>query len=331
MSRTSLWVNLVVLIVTSSLGAGCLTVRERVGVRGGATHEWSRPGDWFTLTQHAPNGWRDLPPVLLVGELGLGPEQFDLGGRGLAPYLARRGFDVFALTWRPPPGAHLAQLFEQEAVEALRIAAANEPAIVVGYGVGGAAAFVQAAESPERVRGVVALAVPLDAAVPNDALAAVARAVARSKADFVPLAALAPLGWGGADLYATLLTHGSAFAPGVSEAMRAALTDVPVTVLADVAGWMSSGDLRLAAEPSYRAAAAAVTAPVLAICGVADNVVHAEAALVPEALPKSHATFEILQRLELSSDGYAHLALVQGAAAPAEVWARIASFAEAMR
>ena len=288
---------------------------------------------WRYAAAHGPK----RPPVLLLPELGFDKRIFANHGRGLALTLQDRGHEVFVLEWRgtgsssrPLPGmGGLDALFDGDARAALRLAAASTPehrVQIVGVGLGGAAAYLLAAEPDSSVSAVVAVGVPSFYEVPNEAvqkLIAVARLGPKASGplDLKAWSRLpAAVGAGERDLFELLLAYGSA-APGLREALGLAAPELAQ----DVARWMELGDLPRG--PKLKDALAALRCPLLIVAGPRDNLVHLEHALAVRTLaPLAPRDELLLQRVEGWPEDAGHL-MLQAKWAHA-LWSRIADWLE---
>lgn len=135
------------------------------------------------LRHYAAGGDR----VLIVGAPGTTAELFDAPGYGgLAPYLQRRGYDVWLIDWRDAPLiADLDTLAAALRATAAQLAADGKPTRLFAHGLGGVVA-VLAAPAVERY---VFVAVPATLKHPLDPIAAFAKTVATREASLAELAA----------------------------------------------------------------------------------------------------------------------------------------------
>lgn len=134
--------------------------------------EWSslpaRDGARAGLYRYALLGRPAERAVLLLPEVGGTESIFDRGGRGLAPYLASRGLEVFALEYRgtgrsgeAARGYALEDLLDFDAEAALARALDGRTEVaVVGCGLGGTLGLALAARHPKQVPAVAALQAP---------------------------------------------------------------------------------------------------------------------------------------------------------------------------
>lgn len=299
-------------------------------------------GAQIAVWRYAAAGKRVGPPVLLIPELGLDRRVFDLRGAGLARSLQERGHEVFVLEWRNtgsssaslPGMGGLDALFDGDARAALEVArdASTDGRVqLVGFGLGGAAAYLLAAAPESKIAAVVAIAVPARYEVPNEAVRGFVRA-AKTRGG-LPDAALdlrawsrlpAPVGEGRRDLFELLFLYGNSFSREQAESLRAALGKAAPELLADVWRWMEAGHLPRAG--SLEASLAALTAPLLVVAGLRDNLVHLEHALaVRELAPKAPRHEIILQKVEGYPEDAGHLAL-QSPWAAHELFPKIEAF-----
>ncbi len=116
------------------------------------------------LVRYVPAGGPGRGTVVLLPDLGTSWHLYDLDGGGLAPALARDGWQVLVPEWRGTGGAEvpyggyvLEDLLDGEA-EAAFAEAARAPGRVVlgGAGLGATLALVLAARHPARVSAVLA-------------------------------------------------------------------------------------------------------------------------------------------------------------------------------
>lgn len=112
--------------------------------------------------------------VLLVGAPGTTVNLFDAPGYGgLAPYLQRRGYDVWVVDWRDAPrSAGLDALAAALRATVAQIAADGKPTRLFGHGLGGVIAILAA----PPVDGYVFVAVPATLKHPLDPIAEFAHA-----------------------------------------------------------------------------------------------------------------------------------------------------------
>ena len=283
-------------------------------------------GAQVAVWRYAAAGHRVGPPVLLFPELGLDRRIFDLRGFGLARALQDHGHEVFVVEWRNtgassgslPGMGGLDALFDGDARAALKVAREASPdgrVQLVGYGLGGAAAYLLAADPDAKIAAVVALAVPARYEVPNEAVRAFVRA-AKAKGG-LPAGNLdlrtwsrlpAPVGDGLRDLFGLLFLYGDSFTHEQGEALRALFGKAAPELIGDVWRWMEAGDLPRAG--SLKTALKKLTAPLLVAVGLRDNLVHLEHALaVRELAPNAKRQELILQRVEGYPEDAGHLVL----------------------
>ena len=301
-------------------------------------------GAQIAIWRYAASGDRKGPPVLLLPELGLDRRVFDLHGAGLARALQSRGHEVFIVEWRGtgkssaslPGMGGLDALFDGDARAGLQLAreASGDGRVqLVGLGLGGAAAYLLAAEPHSKIAAVVAISVPARYEVPNEAVRAFVRA-ARAKGG-LPTGPLdlrawsklpAPVGDGRRDLFELLFLYGDAFPQEHADELRAALGKAAPELVQDVFRWMEEGDLPRGRKLS--AALLELTAPLLVVTALRDNLVHTEHVLaVRQLAPRAPRTEIILQKVEGYPEDAGHLA-VQASWAGRELFPKIAKFLE---
>jgi hypothetical protein len=282
------------LLLALTLLLGCRTVEDQLGVAGGSTTQTrlkTTSGDSVDLWRWAP---RDAPAtkVLVVPEVG-----FDhrLVSR-LCERLRDRGFDVATLE---APGANAWPSAVARALEAH-----GPRPIVIAIGLGGAAILPIA--TPEHVRGIVAINVPLRHGIANQALR-----LALAADGFAP------------DVWLRHGIGGLLLADG-----RAATAEV-VGELARYARPLS-----LSRRQEMMATFAAPTAalpdgvPVRALVSVKDNLVASEDALPNGGLGLAHA--RRLARVEGFQRDYGHLDWLADVERLADVAAAVALEIEAI-
>jgi pimeloyl-ACP methyl ester carboxylesterase len=277
-----------------------------------------------------PGGGTQRPPVLLVPDLGMGRQAFDVEGRGLAPYLAARGRDVFVLEPRghgqseAPSGWRLADLVQRDLPAALDAIARVRPGPVdlVGHGYGGTLAMAACAhELQGRIRRVVALSTPVEVAVPNPHVAHLLERGGR----------LASLGLDpeGARLFELLFARHGKVPLGVLRRLRAnGFRDLSPAAAADLLAWMRTGEVPLPGQ-TLGQRLSDYDRPTLQLVALRNNWAHPEAASpLRELSPRAEVRLRVLSILHYAAEDYTHLSLLHGAAAPEEIFARVNAFLE---
>lgn len=273
-----------------------------------------------------PGGGKRWPPVLLVADLGMNREVFDLRGEGLAPYLRSVGRDVFVLEPRGHGGSgvpvdwrirDIASRDLPAAIAAVQAArgALGERVDVVAHGFSGALVVAEAAGSiSAQVRRVVTICAPALAEVPNAHAERVLQHGGR-------LSSLA-LDPAGAQLFDLLFARHGKFARGRLEALRrTAFSDLSKTAAAELLGWMREGDLELGDGTTVKSRFERYTRPTLTLLAVRDNWVHLEhGAPLRELAPRAKVSVNVLSQIQLLSEDYTHLSVLQGEHAAREVF-----------
>jgi pimeloyl-ACP methyl ester carboxylesterase len=134
----------------------------------------TRDGWSLGLGRRLPKGVARRPPVLFVHGLGMNRLAFDFGLEhySLSAYLARAGFDCFALDLRghglsrhgPTTRWNLDDYLREDlpaALDAVREATGEPQVILVGHSQGALLALAACCLHPGRVRAVAALAPPI--------------------------------------------------------------------------------------------------------------------------------------------------------------------------
>lgn len=270
------------------------------------------------------------PPVLLVPELGLGREAWDLDGDGLARYLQARGRDVFVAELRgqgrsaAPPGWRLAELVSQDlpAVLAAIATLRSGPVDLVVHGYSGGLALAACAEELKgRVRRVVALSPAVLPEVPNAATAKLLRgggalgAFARDPASNKD--------------FELLFTRGGQLDGGRVSALRGAMSDLSRAAAADLLAWMEGGDLPLGPRGTVRERLARYDRPTLVLLAMQDNFAHPEFGSPLRDLAPADVKVTLLTRVNLLTEDYTHLSLLQGNQAQVEIFSPVLRFLNA--
>lgn len=263
------------------------------------------------------------PPVLLVPDLGMTHEIYDLGGQGLAPYLRARGREVFVLEFRghgasqAPEGWGLDDVGSKDLVAAVDVIRKERPgsvvdAVVLGWG---GALFLGAAATDlaGKVGRIVALSTPVHPSVPNPT----ARKVLRAGGRFRTLGGTFA---GGRELD-LLFTLGGQFHAGRVGALREALVDLGERPSRELLSWFEAGDLVHKDGTTLRGRLAGLRGPVLVVLPLGDNWAHPEfASVLQKEAPHAEVSFRLLSRVERCEEDYTHLSMVQGKEADRDVF-----------
>lgn len=275
-----------------------------------------------------PGASRAQPPVLLVADLALSREVFDLDGVGLARHLQENGRDVYVVEPRGhgrsdvPVDWRLADFVRRDlpAVVAAIARDREGPVDVVAHGYLGTLLMVASVEELQgRIGRVVALSTPALIEVPNKKLEAILEAGGRFER-------LAETPEGRRELTLLYANHG-AFRRGVVDAVLTRMANLGGAASRDVLAWMRSGDLELTGGDTVSARLRRYDRPTLLMLPLANNVAHSEfAAPLREIATDAKVQVRVLSRFELHGEDYGQLSMLQGEHAERDVWNRIVSF-----
>jgi pimeloyl-ACP methyl ester carboxylesterase len=285
----------------------------------------------LALYRYAPPGeGRGRPAVLLVPDLGLGREVFDLDGQGLARELERRGWDAFVVELRGQGQAAVRGPWELTDWVAKDLPAALEgvqaahpgPVDLVVHGYAGTLAMAAASrELAGQVGRVVALSTPVIPEVPNGRVRKILEG-----GGHLSMAGL------DAETFDLLFAHGGLFPPGRLAALRASFTDLSAPAAASLLLWMQRGDFTLSDGSSVRDRLKEYDRPTLLVLPLLDGFAHPEfASCLREAAPRATVSVRLLTRWERMTEDYSHLSMLQGSGAPTDVWDPAIRFLDAGR
>lgn len=278
-------------------------------------------GASLSLHRYVPAVPKTGPAVLLVPELAFSRHSFDVEGFGLAPYLQKRGREVFVLEPRGQGAspARTGDRLEQLALEDVPAAVDAVIALLpkdaqldlIAHGYGGALAIAAVADRRE-VRRIIALAVPFEPAVPNASL----------------VEALGGEGGIGDDArrFDFLFAHRTQIPWRRLQRVRSE-TALPIAFRGEWLQWMREGDLPIGAE-TVRQRLSRVRAPVLLVMPLLDRVVHPEHSAPWREVVGETVQIRLLSRLYLHHEDYTHLSILLGRGAPEDVFAPMVRFLE---
>ncbi len=279
-------------------------------------------GGTTTLYRYVPEGGGRLKaPVLLVPDLGFRREVFDLDGRGLAPWLTARGFEVYVLEPDPQRGfVELARTDLPAALKAIR-AHRSEPVDLIAHGYAGTVVLAACTkELKGEVGRVVSLSTPVTPEVPN----ALSEAVLARGGKFTRLS-LDPAGAASFDLL--FAKHGQFSGRVLTDLRSTGVADLSDAAAAELLGWMRSGDLPLGDGTSVKSRLAQFDRPTFQVLALRDNWAHPEfASPLRELSPKAPIKLTTMSLLQYHAEDYTHLSLLQGEGAPADVFEPIREF-----
>ncbi len=265
------------------------------------------------LYRYQPPEAHHAPPVLLVGELGMGRAAFDARGRGLARFLAARGRDTFVAELRGQGAAALREYALKDWVQrdlpfvaaAIgQVRSGRIDLIVHGYG-GTLALAASAHELRDRVGRIVALATPAAPEVPN----ALTRALLEKGGRFGTLA-----GWAqGARDFELLFARGGKLRSDVLADLQAnAFNDLGRTASSQLLEWMEQGDLPLRENDSVRARLRRLSAPTLVLLPLRDNFAHPEFGAPFREWAPGVVSLRVLSEMDFLHEDYTHLSVLHG-------------------
>lgn len=299
----------------------------------GSAHGLDRPGKHragmrladgalVALYRYVP----DLAPgarrgtVLLLPDAGTTHRLYDFLGEGLAPFLMRRGFEVFVVEYRgagasevPLAGPDFEDLVEGEAEAAFARALEGRERIVVGgLGLGGTLAYVLAGRHPAQVQAVVSLQAALRLDVPNEP---VGRALARL--DEMPPWLDLPEAMGrplfhGRTWFEVMLASDRSIAPHrLDELRRFVLAPISRRLAAQLGEYMRQGAITVGGE-DVRAIAARYRGPSLVFYAPRDNWVHPEFSTPLRDVLQGRTEVRVLSLIEGALLDYGHLGMLFG-------------------
>lgn len=306
---------LLALLVSLPAGAREAVMRRRITTSDGVS---------LALYRYVPpGGGASRPPVLLVPDLTLGREAFDVRGSGLARWLQARGREVFIVELRGhgrsgiPKSWRLEHIVTQDlpavltAIEAVR----PGPVDLIAHGYAGTLALVSTTrELRGRIRKVVALSTPVEPGGPSPALGK----ILAEGGGFSRLA----LDPAGAKVFVQLYARRGHFAPRRLAALRATgLNDLGRAAALDLLGWMNSGDLQLG-ESTVLERLRDYDRPTHQVLALGDSFANPEfGSPLRELAPKAPVEVRLLSRIQLMAEDYTHLSILHGKHAATDVFA----------
>jgi pimeloyl-ACP methyl ester carboxylesterase len=263
------------------------------------------------------------PPVVLIPELGMGREAFDLDGAGLARWLQHQGREVFVLEPRghgrseAPKDWRLSDIVRFDLPAAIAVIRAERPGKIdfVGHGYGGSLVLAALAGELGAAAGkVVALATPVEPEVASPLLGS----LLRSGGHFGTMSSDPQA----AQAFEMLFAAGGRFSRACLSQLRGlAFSDLGRAASKDLLGWMESGDLALADATTFLERLGRYDRPTLLFLPLHNNFVHPEYASPLRELTRAPVKTHILTRLDLLAEDYSHLSLIHGIDAAADVYA----------
>ncbi len=288
-------------------------------------------GVLLALYRYAPKRVASGPAVLLVPDLGMGREAFDSDGKGLAPFLARQGRDVFVLEPRghgrseTPEGWGLEEVvrFDLPAAVAAIAQEREGPVDLVVHGWSGTLALGACSEELKgRVRRVVALSTPVEPVPPSVYAAALLEGGGR-------FAALARDPASAEAFEVLFAKHGGVPKRTLARLRSEAFHDLSPRAAGELSAWMTKGELMVGTR-SLTDRLRAYDRPTLQLVALRNNWASPEAATpLREVAPEAKVQLRVLSILHYLSEDYTHLSLLHGSKAEREIFNPIARFLSA--
>lgn len=339
--------RLLLLIAVVYLASACSTfpVRDR-DYRGPQVLSLKVQGELAGEVLHyaATKAKRPGQPILLLPDVFENAKVFDLEGRGLAPYLAGAGYDVYVPATRP---ATEAPCFEDRMDQALLpiLAALRErtgaSVTLVAHGVSGLASLVVAAHGAgrEQVRGIVAIGAPGRLFLGNgifDALIEAEKTWPSDRPIHTAAGARMPAPYPGTEksVLDVLLTNDKNFDPSTRKAYyRQALEPLPRALARQLIRWLQTQTLQSAdGERDWAHALKDVVCPVLFVTGKVDNVIDPlESIEAMKAIGSTDKQIRIFGVSNRYAVDYGHVGLLLGPEAHKEVFPIIRSWLDDRR
>jgi pimeloyl-ACP methyl ester carboxylesterase len=310
--------------------------RTRAGRQLSGLH--TSDGTWAALYRYVPEGGAAgaRARVLLFPDVGMNHRAFDLGGRGLAPYLMRRGFEVLVLEYRgagasqvPLGGFGFSELVDRDAEAALAAATEDGSRVVLcGHGLGGTIAFVLAGRHPDRVAGVVGLQAAAMLDVPNEPVGRLLDSLDCAP-PWLDLATLSrtPLFHGRSWFEVMAANDGSISAEVAARLQRFGLAPIPRCLAAELSGFMRSGRIE-AGGADVRETIRGWKGPTLLFFAPLDNWIHPEFATPMRDVLEGETQVRVLSVLEGTSVDLGHLGTLFADSARLSVYDPIVDFLE---
>jgi pimeloyl-ACP methyl ester carboxylesterase len=289
-----------------------------------------------TIYRYDPSRQPGGRAILLLPDVGMTRHAFDFGGRGLAPFLQRAGFEVFVLEYRgagrsqvPFGGYRLEDLLDKDVEAAFARALQGRERIALGgVGLGATFALAMASRHAAQLDSVVALQPLIAPDVPSDPVARLMDGVGEAP-PWIDLAILtrAPL-FGSRSWFEILFANdGSLDSSQFADLRLHVLAPVPRQVAQQVVQAIRERRVRLGAplEELVRG----WTGRTLLLFAPRDNWIHPEFSVpARELLTQARVEVRVLDPLIAARD-YGHLGMLLGREAPEDVFAPILRFLEA--
>ncbi|MEX2557704.1 MAG: alpha/beta fold hydrolase [Actinomycetota bacterium] len=309
---------------------------------------------WDLALYRYEGGRTDVPPVILCSGFACTHHFFDFDDRySLARYLARRGFDAWALELRGrgaslPARASarrtwtfddLASLDFPAAVRHVAARTGRRPAWV-GHSMGGLLGYAALGSDPSRcgdIAGLVTMASPtvqvpagshLVKLVGEGLLATSSRHLPQRRA----LTTLWLLARSSPRMLEVGMNTSNVDRRAFGRALRRFICDVPAAKLRQFVRWSRTGSFGSAdGRIDYRSAMGRITVPALIAAGAGDRLAPPDSVRPAyDAIASEHKSYREFSLANGDAADYGHIDLVFGKRAPDEVFAAVASWLEAL-
>lgn len=283
----------------------------------------------LALYRYVPlGGGAQRRPVLLVPDLTLGREAFDLAGDGLARWLQARGREVFLVELRGhgrsgvPRRWSLEDIVTRDLPAVAEVLDAARPGKfdLVAHGWAGTLALVATTTTLEgRVERVVAINTPVE----PEPGGIVLEEILSSGGGFERLA-LEP---SGAERFERLYARRGLFPPRRLRELRGTgLNDLGDGVARELLDWMRRGELTLKGK-GVRDWLAGYDRPTQLVLGLGDSFANPEfCSPLRDVATSASIEVRLLSRVHLLAEDYSHLSLLHGRDAPKDVFAPLLRF-----
>lgn len=324
------------LAAAAALGLAACTARPQGALAPSWSYLPARDGVRAALYRYPSGRPGAGRAVLLLPDVGGTRALYDDGGRGLAPYLALRGLEVFALEFRgagrsdmPARGYAFADLLGDAEAALARALESHAEVVPVGCGLGGALGFALAARNPEKVPAVVGLQAVAVLGPQSEPFAKVlAGAEAGGLPDWLDLPSLAAARlFGPRTWFDVMLANDGGIPKSDRDRMRKEmLAPIPRALVLELARGVAGGRLELSGRDvrqwvrGYPGRALLVFAP-------RDNWIHPELSTPwRDVLAPARTRVKVLSSVEGARRDYGHLGMLRAESAERDVFAPVYEF-----
>jgi pimeloyl-ACP methyl ester carboxylesterase len=291
---------------------------------------------------------QSTPAILLVPDVFENRHVFDLNGHGLAPYLVKAGYEVFAMDWR---GRDFDAMVTDDLPAAVKEVheTTGRPVCLIAHGIGGTAALAYAVNvkpgtkpfikpgtamayasnaKPGVLRGIVAIGTPGRFLLGNrifDAFVKAEKLLPENEPldPKLGIAVKAPIPGTELSMLDVLLTNDPNFDPEVRAAYyEQALNPLPRPLAGQLAGWIESKKtLSVDGKTDYHAELSKVKTATLFLCGKVDNVADpVESMAAEKAIGSSDKSLHIFSEIGGTKRNYGHVGLLLGPRVEKEIF-----------